>query len=131
MSSSDLDSVIPRETRVRCICTRRCGGPTGSGKLISVRCRQRHVRQEPKKISLSFEALCPQSSNAPMGIGATASLMESGTAKRRRLHSTTNADLIEQDHADSGSSLNEDRGVSSESNDMVCFRACMTSKDLC
>jgi len=116
MSSYDLDSVIPGETRVRCICTRRCGGPTEGGKLISVRCRQRHVRQEPKKVPLSFKALRPRSSDAPLGIGAT-SPMESSTVKRRRLHSTTNADL-EQDYADL---VNEDRGVSSQSDDMVCF----------
>jgi hypothetical protein len=115
MSSSDLDSVIPRETHVHCICTRRCGGPTEGGKLVSVRCRQRHVHQEPKKIPLSFKALHLQSSDAPLGIGAISSPMESSTVKRRRLHSTTNADL-EPDLVNL-----EDRGVSSQSDDMVCF----------
>jgi len=111
MPASESDSGISKETRVLCICTKRCGGPSKGRKLVSLRSRQRHVRNEHKQPPTSFLALRGQSPDAPPATGVTASRMESGTNKRRCL------DPAEQHHMASGS-LNEDSGRGGD--DIVC-----------
>jgi hypothetical protein len=115
MDSSDSDSPIPKAL-VRCICTRRCGGP-GKGKLVSIRSQQRHALHEPKELPASFVALRMQPSNAPPAAGVAASGM-----------GPTNVDLIDQDPAGAGGSLHEDG--EDISNDMVCYAAAI-SDNLC
>lgn len=102
MPASESNSGIPKDTRVWCICTKRCGGPSNGGKLVSLRCRQRHVRNERKQPPASFLALRAQSSDVPPATGVT-SLTDSRANKRRRMAS---------------GSLNE--GSGGEGDDMVC-----------
>src|ERR1700677_1074211 len=97
MSASELNSGIPKETRVCCMCTKRCGGPSNGRKLVSLHCRQRHVRNEHIQPPTSFMALCVQSPDAPPATGVTASPVESGMNKRSHL------DLVEQHHIALGS----------------------------
>ena len=127
MDSSDLDSAVPIRALVCCICTRKCGGPGGGGKLISIRSWQRHALREPKELPLSFTALQMQPLNVPPATGAAASGM-GPIAGEPHLYSAANIDLIDQDQASAGGSLHEDgEGVF---NDVVRC-AVVISNDLC
>lgn len=126
MYSSDSDSAVPTRPLVRCICTRKCGGPGGGGKLISMRSRQRHALREPKELPPSFAALWMQPSNAPPAAGAVASGM-GPVAGKPHIDSAMNVDLINRDHVGAGGSLREDgEGVL---DDVVCC-AVAISNDL-
>ena len=107
MNSSDSDSAVPTRPLVRCICTRKCGGPGGGGKLISLRSRQRHALREPKELPPSFTALRVQPLDAPPAAGAAPLGMGLATGKPH-MNSAINADLIDRDHAGAGGSLRED-----------------------
>jgi hypothetical protein len=117
MDSSDSDSPIPKAL-VRCVCTRRCGGP-GKGKLITVRSRQRHALRKPKELPVSFMALRMQPSNAPPAAGVAASGM-----------GPTNVDLIDHDPVGTGAGGTLHEVGEGVFNDMVRYTA-VISEDLC
>jgi hypothetical protein len=120
MDSSDSDSAIAK-VLVRCICTRRCGGP-GQGKLISTRSRQRHALREPKELPASFVALQMQHSKALPAAGAAASAI----VGKPHLDSESAAN-VDQDPAGTGGSLRD--GGEDVFNDVVCYPA-VISDDL-